>query len=129
MRVWPWPVLCLCLLACCGCGKHSKTTAELLDDLKGSNEKDQIIAVRLLPERKADAAQVIPALAAALKDKSDDVRISAAIGLGSFGDQAKEAVPALKAARHDRDFRVREAATHALGKIDPSAAPKTVPKR
>ncbi len=129
MRVRLVPVLCLCLLACCGCGKRPKTTAELLDDLKGTNERDRIIAARLLPERKADAAQVIPALAAALEDKVDDVRISAAIGLGSFGEQANEAVPALKAALHDRDFRLREAAAHALAKIDPSAAPKAVPKR
>jgi HEAT repeat protein len=128
MRARPGPVICLCVVTCCGCGKHQKTTAELLDDLKGPNERDRLIAVRLVPDRKGDAARVVPALVEALKDKADDIRISAAIGLGSFGDQAKEAVPALKAALHDRDFRVREAATHALAKIDPSATPKSVPK-
>ena len=91
-------VLLLCLLACGGCGKN-KSTDELIADLKSSQERDRIIAVRLLPQRKGNAAQIVPALIDALKDKDGDVRRSAALGLGSFGEQAKDAIPALQAAQ------------------------------
>ncbi|HKI31887.1 MAG TPA: HEAT repeat domain-containing protein [Gemmataceae bacterium] len=99
----------------------------MLEDLKGSQERDRLIAVRLLPQRKGDAAQIVPALIEALKDKAGDVRCSAAIGLGSFGEQAKDAIPALQAAQRDRDARVREAAGIALSRIDPNVAPKAAP--
>jgi HEAT repeat protein len=122
MRVRIRVVLLLCLLACGGCGQ--KSTNELVSDLKSSQEGDRLRAVRLLPQRKGDAAQVVPALIEALKDKEGDIRWSAAIGLGYFSDQARDAIPALQAARRDRDARVREAARVALSRIDPSAAPK-----
>ena len=122
MRVRTCFVLLLCLLACGGCGKK-KSTDELIEDLKSPQERDRIIAVRLLPQRKGDAAQVVPALIEALKDKDSDVRRSAAIGLGSFGEQAKDAIPALQAAQRDRDARVREAAGIALSRIDPAHFP------
>jgi HEAT repeat protein len=109
------------LLASGGCGK--KSTDQLLEDLKSPKERDRLIAVRLLPERKGDATQVVPALIAALKDKGDDVRISAAIGLGYYGEQAKDAIPALQAAQRDPDARVREAAGVALSRIDPARFP------
>ena len=116
-------VLLLCLLACGGCGQK-RTTDELLADLKSAQEKDRIIAVRLLPQRKGDATpQIVPALIESLKDKQGDVRWSAAIGLGSFGAQAKDAIPALQAAQRDRDARVREAAGVALSRIDPTQFP------
>jgi vesicle coat complex subunit len=114
-------VLLLCLLACCGCGR--KSTSELVADLKSSEDRDRIIAVRTLPTRRGDAAQVIPALTEALKDHDGDVRRSAAIGLGCFGDQAKDAIPALQAAQQDRDARVRESARVALSRIDPTKFP------
>jgi HEAT repeat protein len=121
MRVRPCFVLLLCLLGCGGCGK--KSTDQLLEDLKSPNERDRIIAVRLLPQRKGDAAQVVPGLIEALKDKENDVRLSAAIGLGYFGEQAKDAIPALQAAQRDRDARIREAAGVALSRIDPARFP------
>ena len=123
MRVRACFGLLLGLLVCAGCGK-TKSTAELLADLKGPHEKERIIAVRLLPQRKEDAAQVVPALIEALKDKDVGVRQDAAIGLGSLGDLAIDAIPALQAAQHDRDARVREAAGVALSRIDPNLAPK-----
>jgi vesicle coat complex subunit len=110
----------LCTLASYGCGKGEKSTPELITDLKSQQEKDRIIAVRLLPGHKGDAAQVVPAMIEALKDRTNDVRWSAAIGLGYFGDNAKEAIPALQAALTDRDARVREAAGVALSRIDPT---------
>jgi HEAT repeat protein len=122
MRVRTRFVLLLCLLAFSGCGK--KSTDELIGDLKSPQEKDRVIAVRTLPGRTGDAAQVVPALIEALKDKEGDVRRSAALGLGNFGEQAKDAIPALQAAQRDPDARVRNAATTALSRIDPGLAGK-----
>jgi HEAT repeat protein len=109
-------VLLLCLLVCSGCGRKKATDA-LIADLRSSEEHDRIIAARLLQQRKGDAAQVVPALIGALKDKASDVRWSAAIGLGYFGEKARDAIPALQEAQHDRDARVREAAGVALSRI------------
>jgi HEAT repeat protein len=122
-------VLLLCLLACGGCGGN-KSTAEMIADLKSGAERERIIAVRTLPQRGGDSAQVIPALIEALKDKDGDVRRSAALGLGSFGEEAKDAIPALQTVQHDRDARIREAAGIALSRIDPArfAAPSTTAK-
>jgi hypothetical protein len=113
--------LLLCLLVCAGCGR--KSTDDLIADLKSSDERDRTIAVRLLPQRKGDAAKVVPALIESLKDKEGDVRWSAAIGLGYFGQEARDAIPALQKAQHDRDARVREGATVALSRIDPEQFP------
>jgi HEAT repeat protein len=121
MRVRSRYILLLCLVACEGCGK--KSNDELIADLKSTNEKDRIIAVRLLGDRKGDPAKTVPALIEALKAKESDVRWSAAIGLGYFGEQAKDAIPALQEAQRDRDARVREAAGVALSRIDPDAFP------
>ena len=115
-------VLLLGLLVCVGCSKQ-KSTGELVQDLKSQQEKDRVIAVRLLQHREGNAAQVVPAMVEALKDKVVDVRWSAAIGLGYFGDEAKDAIPALQQAQHDRDPRVREAAGVALSRIDPEQFP------
>jgi HEAT repeat protein len=120
-------VLLLCLLVCGGCGQK-KSTDELLDDLKGTQERDRLIAVRLLQHRQEDAARVVPALIEAVKNKAVDVRWSAAIGLGYFGEQAKDAIPALQAAQSDRDARVREAARVALSRIDPARFPSSKPR-
>jgi HEAT repeat protein len=119
---------CLVLvgLVACGCSQE-KSTDQLLADLKSPQERDRLIAVRSLAERKGDAARVVPALIEALTDKKDDIRLSAAIGLGTFGDQAKDAIPALKAAQHDSDARIRKAAGTALARIDPQLTSQPVP--
>jgi HEAT repeat protein len=121
-------LVAVCLLAAVGCGSK-KSTAELIADLKSPDEKDRLVAVRLLADRKGDADTVVPALTEALADKENDIRLSAAIGLGYFGDKAKAAVPALQAALRDRDPRVREAAGHAIARISPEQAPKIDPVR
>lgn len=121
MRVRTCVVLSLCLLACCGCG--GKSTDELIEDLKSPQAENRVKAARLLPQRKGDAAKVVPALIESLKDNQDDVRWSAAIGLGYFGEQAHDAIPALQEAQHDPDARVREAAGVALSRIDPNFKP------
>jgi len=121
-------VLLLCLLTGGGCGK-AKSTDELIADLKSGQERDRIIAVRLLPQRTADAAKIVPVMIECLKDKHGDVRLSAAIGLGSFGEEANLAIPELRAAENDRDARVRRAAGIALSRIDPNLVPKSDPAK
>jgi len=127
MRVLTRLLLLLGFLACGGCG-HKKSTDELIADLTSSQEGDRIVAVRLLPA-KGDPDKVVPALINALRDKHGDIRWSAAIGLGSFGEQAKDAIPALQQARSDRDARVREAAGVALYRIDPEKFPDPTKQR
>jgi len=56
-------------------------------------------------------------------DGDTDIRHSAAIKLGRFGEQARDAIPALQKTQHDGDARVREAATKALSRIDPEQFP------
>jgi len=118
MRAHTRCLLLIGLLAASGCG--GKSTEQLIEDLKSSEERDRLIAVRLLPQRTGDAAQVVPALIEALKDKQADIRRSAALGLGSFAELAQDAIPALVAAQSDHDARVREAAGVALSRIDPA---------
>jgi HEAT repeat protein len=114
--------LLLCCFVCVGCSRE-KSMDQLIGDLKSSEERDRVVAVRLLPRREEDAARVVPALIKSLNDKTNDVRWSAAIGLGYYGDEAKDAIPALQKAEHDRDARVREAASVALSRIDPDKFP------
>src|SRR5271157_551412 len=121
MRVQTGWVLLLCLLACVGCS-NGKSTDELITDLKSGKEKEGVIAARTLPQ--GDAEKVVPALIEALRHRGNDIRRSAAIKLGGFGEQAKDAIPALqKAEEHDGDARVREAAGIALSRIDPERFP------
>jgi HEAT repeat protein len=130
MRMRIGVVLLLGLLVS-GCSRQ-KSTDQLIQDLNSGEEKDRIIAARLLQDRGKDATRVVPALAKALKAEGSDVRWSAAIGLGYYGEEATEAIPKLKEAQHDRDARVREAARVALSRIDPerfSAEPKPRPTR
>jgi HEAT repeat protein len=112
----------------CGCSRE-KSTDELIRDLDSSQEKDRIVAVRLLGAREGDAARIVPALVKALKSKESDVRWSAAIDLGYFGEQATEAIPVLKEAEHDHDARIREAASVALHRIDPAKFPNPAKRR
>ena len=127
MRTWTCFVLILGLLPC-GCGKQPRPTAKLVEDLSRPQERDRLTAVRTLPQRKGEAVQVVPALIEALKDTEGDVRRSAALGLGSFGEQAREAVPALQAAPARPRPPGPRGCRHALARIDPGAAPKPVEK-
>jgi HEAT repeat protein len=64
---------------------------------------------------------VVPALARALTDDDDQVRVNAALALFKIGPDAGEAVPALIGALRDKDNRVRMDAAMALFKIGPDA--------
>ncbi len=124
MRVGTGLILLLCGLASSGC--NQKSTDELIADLKSGKEKEGVIAARSLPQGEAE--KVVPALIEALRHKGSDIRRSAAIKLGGFGERATEAIPALEeAAEHDRDARVREAAGNALTRIDPAQFPPYSP--
>ena len=106
-------------------GCNVRSTTDLITDLKSDQEKDRINAVRTLRVENEDAEKVVPALIESLKDQQGDIRLSAAIKLGKYGELAREAIPALKvAALHDRDARVRRAAVNALAKIEPNSASK-----
>jgi HEAT repeat protein len=112
-------VMLLGVFACVGCSK-SKSTDELVVDVKSGSPLDRIKAVRLLQQRTNDPEHVVPALIEAFKDKDANVRLSAANGLGYFGEQAKDAIPTLEAGLRDSDSRIREAASTALTRIDPN---------
>src|SRR5436853_6149857 len=92
-----WLIGWVLIAAASGCGKPEKPTAQLLAELQADQGSERIAAVRLLSQRHKDAEEVIPALMAALHDKNDEVRRCAALGLGSFREQAKPAIPALQA--------------------------------
>ena len=128
MRLQIQLAVSLGLLMCGGCAKSTKSTDELIADLHSDQERDRIVAVRLLPEQKMDAAKIVPVMIECLKDQQGDIRLSAAIGLGSFGEEAKSAIPGLRAAEKDRDARVRRAAGVALTRIDPNLKPSPKPK-
>jgi len=118
MRLRICVVMILGLLAFAGCSEKGRSTDGLIVDLKSEHDEHRINAVRLLQHRKGDAPKVVPALIDSLKDGETDVRISAAIGLGYFGAQAKDAIPALeKAQSEDPDARVRNAAKVAISRI------------
>jgi HEAT repeat protein len=106
----------LFLIVFAGCSK-SKPTNELVDKLSSHDEADRLKAVRLLQNRKQDSEKVVPALTKSLKDDHADIRLSAAIALGYFGDKAASALSALEEAQRDRDARVRNAASVAISRI------------
>ena len=115
---WIWSVS---LLVCSGCG--TKSTDDLIADLNSAQEADRIKAVRLLPDRKRDAAKIVPALIASLQEKDARVRGAAATALGLMGPRAAQAVPALTAALKDPVPGVRLWSAGALGRIGPAAKP------
>jgi HEAT repeat protein len=123
MRMQTGSFLLLCLLACDGCS-GGKSIDELIKGLKSRKQIDAVVAARMLPGGTGDAEKIVPALIDGLRHGGQDVRRSAALKLGAFGQQAKDAIPALqKAEEHDGDARVREAAGIALSRIDPERFP------
>src|SRR6266511_2269526 len=69
----------------------------------------------------AEAKEAVPALAAALKDRDQFVRLYAARALRRMGAEAKEAAAALIAALKDQDSSVRASAADALGRMGAEA--------
>jgi HEAT repeat protein len=88
------------------------------------------------PQKRADAAEslgdmgawdAVPALAAALKDPSADVRIAATYGLTKLKEHAKDAVPALKEVLADPNSLVRYNAVVALQNLDAATPGELMP--
>ena len=113
-------LLALMGLMMCGCGGRS--TDDCLKALRSKDSTERLRAINALGERRAQAAEVVPALTAALQDDDAFVRRDAALALGEMGAGAKSAVPALLAALRDRNAHVRQETVKALKRIDSQAA-------
>ena len=93
---------------------------DLITQLKSHFVDDRQRAAQALGGIGPAAADAVPALADALKDRDvDDVPRSAAVALRKIGPAA---VPVLADALKDQDAGVRRSATGALGGIGPAAA-------
>jgi HEAT repeat protein len=88
------------------------------------------------PQARADAAEslgdmgawdAVPALTAALKDRSADVRIAATYALTKLKEHAREAVPALKEMLSDPNGLVRYNAVVALQNMDAATPQELMP--
>jgi HEAT repeat protein len=98
---------------------RGRTASEWIVLLRTSQQPDQrrvaIIALGILGAKQLD---VVPALAKAVGDADELVRITAVQTLGGMEQDARGAVDVLsKAAVNDKEVRVREAACKALGKL------------
>ena len=76
----------------------------------------------LRAQTQAEASRV-PALIAALKDASPQVRENAAIALGQIGPAASVAIDSLMATFADEDICLRGVAAIALGRIGQATVP------
>jgi HEAT repeat protein len=117
-----WRILGLVLVcAAVGCGKEKKkeyAVPDLIATLKDDNPDMRYWAARELGKRPGpDVPRAVAALAGALADPNETVRMGAAYGLGDIGPAAKSAVPALQKAAKDPSNQVREGVAYALKKI------------
>lgn len=106
--------------------RGKKAIPGLLKKLQSPDMYDRELAVNLLAELGADAAEAVPALVEKLKsDPRNTVRYSAATALGRIGPGARGAVPDLiKALQKDTGGGVQREAATALGLLgEPSALP------
>jgi hypothetical protein len=93
-------------------------------------------ALLALGESRADAKTVVPAIAAAVKDKNVLVRTEAIQALGKRGHDAREASPVLIAILRTKlppkpsrdEVQLHHAAGKALWKIDPNAVGRLYPR-
>jgi HEAT repeat protein len=76
-------------------------------------------AVRALPVIEKDRAALIPALVAALHDRTSIVRQAALDALGEMGPGARAALPAIREALASRDEATRGAAASATATVAP----------
>ncbi len=116
--------LCLALgivLGAGGCGRES--TSQLIEKLQAADGLTRLKAVRTLPQGRPAAATGFPAHTGPPQPADADVRRGAALGLGTFGDQAHSGLPALKSHLHDPDAGVVKAVRIALSYIDPKQFP------
>src|SRR5437879_4450163 len=114
----------LVLLVTVGCAgrqepvqSHGKPVAYWNEELKNPDAKARVKAVQALGHAgKVDPA-ALPAVIAALHDRTAGVRAAAALVLLQLGPDAVDAVPALTELRQDKDAQVRGYAARALERI------------
>ena len=89
----------------------------LITQLKSRDAHVRMGATRGRGPKRDDAKAVIPALADALSDREEVIRVDAALALANFGPAAKSAIPALiRAVRGKNVFAV-----YALKRMGPDA--------
>ena len=104
----------------CGC---SKSTSDLVTQMKADDPILRREAIHALQERVNETSEVVPALVSALQDPDIYVRRDAARALGQLGaSAASDAVTPLLGALRDKEVSMRKAAAAALKKVDPAAA-------
>ena len=110
-----------------GCAKtqptmvHGKAASDWVQALQSADAKTRKKAAEKMGSAGAVDPAIVPALAAAVKDKETDVRLAAVMALLKIGPAAQEAVPALTEAKNDKDIRVRDLAAKAVEKIQSSS--------
>lgn len=114
-------------LSLCACGSKTQTASEaatvreLALALRSPSEQQRLDAASRLKEMRYRAGDALPALSAALRDRSPLVRVVAAGALGNLGPQA--ASPLALALNSDAEEKVRAAAASAIGALGPKEAP------
>ena len=74
----------------------------------------------------SDPEVEVPKLVKELSSSDSNVRVQAAMNLGSYGEDAAQAVPALKRSLYDQNGGVRSAVAFALRKIGTPEAQKAL---
>jgi HEAT repeat protein len=114
--------IAIILLVAALAGCSNRPTHEWVAQMNAPEGAQRLHAIRALGERPAEAATVVPALSAALKDRDPFIRRDAALALARLGPEARAALPALQPLLRDRNQHVRKAASDAVKKIDGSAS-------
>src|SRR5262249_62246384 len=102
---------------------EDKTIAEWVKPLGSPDVNTRRAAAFALSRVGPGAADAVPALGAALKERDEAVRYYSAVALGKVGPAAKGAIPALIAALQGPESIVRGAAGTALSGIGKEAVP------
>lgn len=100
----------------------TKSADYLAEQAKSRDPAVREAAVEALGRAAVRQAEVaVPALIAALRDRSCTIRRKAAASLAGIGPPASQAIPALTEALQDRIHTVRDAARQALERVQQSA--------
>lgn len=95
------------------------SVADLIRQLKSSDESARLAAIDGLGAQGEQAATAVTPLTALLKDSSAKVRLHAVHALGAIGAPAKPAIPAMAELLKDPDDAVRRQLIKAIRAINP----------
>lgn len=104
-------------LFCCLSLSAADLATQLSTLRNSSTDAARSAAIKAIVQQTGSIKTLVPALNAALLDKSADVRAGAAQALGQIGLSARDATPQLARMAADRDDSVRLAVAGALGEI------------